>query len=170
MTLSKSTGRDSKYLPLQLNLSQECLTLLKEGKPCESPLFDIKTKIRLDKKVIIQPTKLIILEGNLIYYDEVVRDLCDLKLFIDMDDDVRLAHRVLDFCEDNQNLGALQDLLYRYEQLNKPCFEKFIEPTKKFADIIIPNAGYNKVNGNLSFEESFEGDPFLHRLYKMKFN
>jgi uridine kinase len=69
-------------------------------------------------------------------------DLLDLKIYIDTDDDVRLSRRVLKMSEKG-NLTSLQDLLYKYEKQIKPAYEKYIEPSKKYADIIIPNYGFN---------------------------
>jgi uridine kinase len=74
-------------------------------------------------------------------------DLLDLKVFIDTDDDVRLSRRVLKMstrCTDKKNaLTQLQDLLFKYERQIKPAYERYIEPSKKFADIIIPNYGFS---------------------------
>lgn len=69
-------------------------------------------------------------------------DLLDLKIFIDTDDDVRLSRRVLKMSKKGTLLN-LQDLLYKYEKQIKPSYEKFIEPSKKYADIIIPNYGFS---------------------------
>lgn len=94
------------------------------------------------------PSDLIILEGHLIFCNQQVMDLLDLKVFIDTDDDVRLSRRVLKMSNrskatDKNALNQLQDLLYKYEKQIKPAYEKYIEPSKKFADIIIPNYGFS---------------------------
>jgi uridine kinase len=69
-------------------------------------------------------------------------NLLDLKVYVDTDDDVRLSRRVLKMTSKG-TLSSLQDLLYKYEKQIKPAYEKFIEPSKKYADIIIPNYGFN---------------------------
>ena len=74
----------------------------------------------------------------------------DLKIFIDTDDDVRLSRRVLKMSRNKNSLTSLQDLLYKYEKQIKPSFEKYIEPTKKFADIILPNYGFIMDENGLS--------------------
>lgn len=94
------------------------------------------------------PSNLIILEGHLIFTNQKLMDLLDLKVFIDTDDDVRLSRRVLKMSKKG-TLTNLQDLLYKYEKQIKPAYEKWIEPSKKYADIIIPNYGFSIDNMEL---------------------
>jgi uridine kinase len=89
------------------------------------------------------PTDLIILEGHLIFTSPKLMELLDLKVFIDTDDDVRLSRRVLKMSKKGGSLAGLQDLLYKYEKQIKPAYERYIEPSKKYADIIIPNYGFS---------------------------
>ena len=78
--------------------------------------------------------------------------MMDLKVFIDADDDVRLSRRVMKMSRKNPNYkNFLSDLLHQYEQYVKPSFEKFIEPTKKYSDIILPNYGFT-TEDNLNFD------------------
>ena len=92
----------------------------------------------------IKPSDVIIIEGHLIFCNEELRKKMDLKVFIDTDDDVRLSRRVLKMSRkypgDKEFLG---ELLHKYERFVKPSFEKFIEPTKKYSDIILPNYGFS---------------------------
>lgn len=126
------------------------LKLLKSGKPFAKPQYDKYLKIRTDKVFNIYPHPVIIVEGALIFCDQELRELFDLTVWIDTDDDVRLSRRVLK----NEQLSEkykikLTDLLQTYEEKTKPAFEKFIEPTKKFANTIIPNYGFSAENINV---------------------
>ena len=116
--------------------------LLKEGKPFNKPIYDDRLKLRKEETDKVFPSDLIILEGHLIFTNQSVMDLLDLKIYIDTDDDVRLSRRVLKMSKKG-TLTSLQDLLYKYEKQIKPAYEKYIEPSKKYADIIIPNYGFN---------------------------
>lgn len=92
----------------------------------------------------------VIVEGALIFCNESLRSMFDLSVFIDTDDDVRLSRRVLKNALTEQDVRVdLSDLLRIYEQKTKPAFEKFIEPTKKYASIIIPNYGFKTENFQL---------------------
>ena len=96
------------------------LQLLRESKPFNKPIYDEHLKLRKEETEKVMPTDIIILEGHLIFCNQQVMDLLDLKVFIDTDDDVRLSRRVLKMsnkCTDKKNeLTQLQDLLYKYEK------------------------------------------------------
>ena len=115
--------------------------MLKEGKPFNKPLYDEHLKLRREETEYVSPAQTVILEGHLIFTNKQVMDLLDLKVYVDTDDDVRLSRRVLKM-EAKGTLLSLQDLLYKYEKQIKPAYEKYIEPSKKYADIIIPNYGF----------------------------
>ena len=90
------------------------------------------------------PSDVIIVEGALIFCSEELRKMFDLSLFIDTDDDVRLSRRVLKMSRKYPgDKEFLAELLHKYERFVKPSFEKFIEPTKKYSDIILPNYGFS---------------------------
>jgi uridine kinase len=116
------------------------LTLLKDGKPFEKPVYEEHLKQRRETTETVSPTDLIILEGHLIFTNKEVMSLLDLKVYIDTDDDVRLSRRVLKMTKKGLNLS---DLLYKYEKQIKPAYELYIEPSKKYADMIIPNYGFS---------------------------
>jgi uridine kinase len=99
--------------------------------------------LRLERTEKVTPTNLVILEGHLIFTNQELMNLLDLKVFIDTDDDVRLSRRVLKHSKKGGTLTSLQDLLYKYEKQIKPAYEKYIEPSKKYADVIIPNYGFS---------------------------
>jgi uridine kinase len=119
--------------------------MLKEQRtPFNKPVYDKYFKIRLEITERIDPCPLIIVEGALIFCNKQLRDLFDLSIFIDTDDDVRLSRRVLKNASKQgiQHI-PLPQLLKTYEEKTKPAFEKFIEPTKKYANTIIPNYGFS---------------------------
>jgi len=113
--------------------------------PFNKPVYDKELKIRREQTVIVNPCPVIIVEGALIFCSEKLRNLLDLKVFVDCDDDVRLSRRVLKNAQEPQgpNKISLTDLLKLYEDKTKPAYEKFIEPTKKYANTIIPNYGFS---------------------------
>lgn len=115
-----------------------------ERKPFNKPIYDKYLKVRLEQTQQVAPVPVLIVEGALIFCDPDLRNLFDLSVFIDTDDDVRLSRRVLK--NEQSEAGKkipLQELLNKYENKTKPAFEKFIEPTKKYANTIIPNYGFS---------------------------
>jgi uridine kinase len=112
--------------------------------PFNRPQYDRHRKIRITETVQIEPTNVIIVEGALIFCNEELRRLFDLSVYIDTDDDVRLSRRVL---KNEMITGPgkipLEELLQTYEEKTKPAFERYIEPTKKYATTIIPNYGFS---------------------------
>lgn len=117
---------------------------MRQRKPFNKPHYDQHLKIRKELTDRVDPTPVIIVEGHLIFNNEKLRKVFDLSVFIDTDDDVRLSRRVLkNSKKDPSRQIELSDLLFNYEHKTKPAFEKWIEPTKKYADIIIPNYGFS---------------------------
>ena len=117
---------------------------LKNGNPFNLPIYDDETMVRTARTDYIKPSQVIIVEGHLIFCDEELMKQMDLKVFVDTDDDVRLSRKVLKIARKHPGDGAhLGDYLSKYENFIKPSFEKFIEPTKKHADIILPNYGFS---------------------------
>ncbi|KAL9993206.1 putative transferase [Helianthus debilis subsp. tardiflorus] len=118
------------------------MEMLKHGKSVDIPKYDFKTyKNGASRRV--NPSDVIILEGILIFHDPRVRDMLNMKIFVDTDADVRLARRIRrDTTEKGREIGLVLD---QYSKFVKPSFENFILPTKKYADIIIPRGGDNHV-------------------------
>ncbi len=116
---------------------------LKKGNSVEEPVYSYLTCTRSSETHTIQPKKVIIVEGILILTQKKLRDLLDIKLFVYADDDDRLG-RVIerDIAERGRTVKKVLD---RYAAVVKPMHLQFIEPTKSFADIIIPQGGHNKV-------------------------
>jgi len=111
--------------------------------PIEKPIYDFEQHTRKDKTITVFPRKIIILEGILILYDEEIRNLCDIKIFVDTDSDVRVIRRIK---RDIKERGrSLDSVIEQYMKTVRPAHMQFVEPTKKFADIIIPEGGYNEV-------------------------
>lgn len=117
---------------------------LKKGQPFNKPIYDERVMMRMEKTEHVKPTSVIIIEGHLIFCNEELMKKMDLKVFVDTDDDVRLSRRVLKMSKQYPNdMTFLSDLLQKYEEFIKPSFEKYVEPTKKYSDIILPNYGFS---------------------------
>jgi uridine kinase len=116
---------------------------LKVGNTVEQPVYSFVTHNRTDDTVITHPRKVMIVEGILILANAELRDLCDVKVFVHADSDERLIRRMKrDIAERGRDMD---EVLARYQNTLKPMHQQFIEPTKAFADIIIPNDKYNTV-------------------------
>ncbi|AOW21714.1 uridine kinase [Urechidicola croceus] len=119
------------------------LMTLKSGDYIDQPIYSFVTHNRSKDTIKTHPKKVIIVEGILIFNNQKLRDLCDIKIFVHADADERLIRRVK---RDIQERGRdINEVLSRYQDTLKPMHEQFIEPTKNFADIIIPNDRYNTV-------------------------
>eukprot|EP00124_Ichthyophonus_hoferi_P000652 Ihof_evm23s25 gene=Ihof_evmTU23s25 len=122
-------------------LMYDCLYKLSQGEPVDIPIYDFITHKRTSETLRIHPAPVMLFEGILSLYHKNIRDLFDLKLFVDCDPDTRLARRVL---RDIEHRGRnLDSVLWQYVQFVKPSFDDFIWPTKKYADIIIPRGSDN---------------------------
>ena len=98
---------------------------------------------RSDKTIHIEPKKVIIVEGILIFENKPLRDLMDIKIFVDTDADIRLCRRVKR--DVNKRGRSLESVLEQYQNTVKPMHEKYVEPSKKFANIIVPEGGKNQI-------------------------
>ncbi len=116
---------------------------LKKGKSIYRPVYDFTIHNRTEETVLVQPSKVIIVEGILIFENKELLDLLDIKVFIDTDADVRIIRRIL---RDVSERGrTLESVITQYLTTVKLMHEQFVEPSKKNADIIIPEGGYNVV-------------------------
>jgi len=116
---------------------------LRHGNPVEQPIYSYLTCSRAKETVTIAPAKVIIIEGILIFSCTELRQCMDIKVFVDADADDRLS-RVI--CRDILERGRSVDVvLHRYDSVVKPMHLQFIEPTKRYADIIVPQGGHNQV-------------------------
>lgn len=121
----------------------EQLKSLLDGKSIYQPQYDFSIHNRIKETVKIEPKDIIILEGIMILEDRRLRELMDIKIFVDTDADVRIIRRIVrDIEERGRTLDAV---IKQYLTTVKPAHDQFIEPMKKYADLIIPEGGYNKV-------------------------
>ena len=128
---------------LDLDLLSEHLSSLMKWQSIEMPTYDFATNKRQKETKHLKPNKFIIFEGILAFHDKRMRDLMDLKLFIDLDDDMRLSRRIY---RDIISRGRkMENVIERYHKFVKPAYNSFIKPTKVYADIIIPRGGSNTI-------------------------
>lgn len=128
---------------LETDLMARHLEILRHGGCIECPVYDFTIHNRLDATIPVVPEKVIIVEGILIFENRQLRDLMDIRVFVDADADVRLCRRIL---RDVKQRGrTLESVLEQYQQTVKPIHEQYVEPSKKFADIIVPGGGQNMV-------------------------
>jgi uridine kinase len=121
----------------------EHLERLRRRESIEKPTYDYKLHTRAEETVRIDPKDVIILEGILILEDERLRDLMDIKVFVDTDADVRIIRRMLrDIAERGR---TMESVVEQYLTVVRPMHMQFIEPTKRYADIIVPEGGQNRV-------------------------
>lgn len=123
------------------------LNELKLGNPVEMPIYDFKTHTRLPQTIQVEPGEVIILEGILVLYDQRVRELLDIRIFVDTPDDIRFIRRLV---RDVKERGrTVESVINQYLETVRPMHLEFVEPTKSFADVIIPEGGHNDVAINM---------------------
>lgn len=129
-------------------LLKETLEKMTQGHEVSIPVYNFATHSReKNARQLIAPVKVIIFEGILAFYDRDVVDMCDLKIFVDTDPDIRLVRRLKrDISERGRDIKGV---ITQYERFVKPSYEQFIEPTRDYADIIVPRGGQNFVAINL---------------------
>ena len=121
----------------------EQLQDLLDGKAIEMPTYNFNILSRAKDTIHVEPADIIILEGILVLATEELREFMDMKLFVDSDDDIRFIHRLQ---RDTQERGRSIDwIISQYLATVKPSYNQFVEPSKKYADIIIPQGGENQV-------------------------
>ena len=128
---------------LETDLMARHLDQLRHGQAIACPVYDFTVHNRSDETITIQPKPVIIVEGILIFENEALRNLMDIRIFVDTDADVRLCRRIIR--DVNQRGRTLESVLEQYQQTVKPMHEKFVEPSKRFAHVIIPEGGKNLV-------------------------
>ena len=121
----------------------EHIKALKNNTPINRPVYSFVEHNRTDESVPVKPSKVIIIDGILIFENKELRDLMDIKVFVDTDADLRLARRIL---RDVRERGrSMESVINQYTNTVKPMHEEFVEPSKKYADVIIPEGGFNSV-------------------------
>ena len=132
---------------IEFELLRENLLELVHGKTVERPIYDFSTHMRKSEKVIINPSRIIIVEGILIFAVPEIRELFDIKIFVDTDADEMLLRRMeRDIKERGRTFESVRD---QYLSTVKPMYIEFAEPSKRYADVIIPRGGENKVAINM---------------------
>jgi len=129
---------------IETELMIEHIKALKEWKAIERPVYDFTVHNRKpNETVTVMPSKVVVVEGILIFENKELLDLFDIKVYVDTDADVRILRRIL---RDVQERGrTLDSVVSQYLTTVKPMHEQFVEPSKKYADIIIPEGGFNVV-------------------------
>ena len=128
---------------LETDLMAAHLDRLRRGEAIDCPIYDFTPHNRSNETVRIEPTPVIIVEGILIFENKPLRDLMDIKIFVDTDADVRLCRRITR--DVNKRGRTLESVLTQYQTTVKPMHEKYVEPSKKHADLVVPEGGKNLV-------------------------
>ncbi len=128
---------------LETDLMARHLDALRGGEAIDCPVYDFTVHNRSEKTIHIVPKKVIIVEGILIFENKALRDLMDIRIFVDTDADIRLCRRIAR--DVNERGRTLESVLTQYQQTVKPMHERYVEPSKKYAHIIVPEGGKNLV-------------------------
>ena len=128
---------------LETDLMAVHLDKLRHGEAIDCPVYDFTQHNRSNETIHIVPKKVIIVEGILICENKELRDLMDIRIFVDTDADVRLCRRIKR--DVNKRGRTLESVLQQYQETVKPMHEMYVEPSKKFANIIVPEGGKNLV-------------------------
>lgn len=148
---------DNRHIPLEERLKMnydepaaiewtllcEHLKQLKEGKAIDMPTYDFITCARLEKTVRVEPRDVVVVEGILVLADKPLRDMMDVRVFVDADADERLIRVIHRDCIERGRTPQM--VIDRYEETLKPMHELYIEPSKRYADLIVPQGGHNRV-------------------------
>ena len=128
---------------LETDLMAYHLDKLRHGEAIDCPVYDFTQHNRSNETIRIEPRKVIIVEGILIFENKPLRDLMDIRVFVDTDSDVRLCRRIKR--DVNKRGRSLESVLQQYQETVKPMHEMYVEPSKKYANIIVPEGGKNLV-------------------------
>lgn len=125
------------------DLMVEQVQALRRGETIACPVYDFTVHNRSDETLLIAPTSVIVLEGILIFAEPRLRELMDIKIYVDTDADVRILRRIVR--DVNKRGRSLESVVSQYLTTVKPMHEQFVEPSKRYADIIVPEGGKNTV-------------------------
>jgi uridine kinase len=127
---------------LETELLVEHLRQLQAGQPIKVPIYDFATYTRTGRTRRIEPRRVVLVEGILIFVDKQLRDMMDIKLYVDTDADMRFIRRLQ---RDIRERGrTLESVIHQYLETVRPMHLEFVEPSKRYADIIIPSGGFNE--------------------------
>lgn len=124
-------------------LMAEHIRALREGKAIDCPVYDYMVHDRSDETRRIEPRPVLLIDGILVLADKRLRDLMDIRIFVDTDADIRILRRIRR--DVNKRQRTLESVMEQYLATVKPMHEAYVEPSKKYADIIIPEGGHNLV-------------------------
>ena len=128
---------------LETDLMAKHLDALRHGQAIDCPIYDFSVHNRSDETLHIEPRQVIIVEGILIFENEALRNLMDIKIFVDTDADIRLCRRIKR--DVNKRGRTLESVIAQYQATVKPMHEKYVEPSKRYANIVVPEGGKNWV-------------------------
>ncbi|MCW5878797.1 MAG: uridine kinase [Anaerolineales bacterium] len=128
---------------LETEMMVEHVTQLRAGNPIEVPSYDFTIHRRKPETQRLDPRPIILVEGILLFTDSNMRELCDLKLFVDTDADIRFIRRLQRDIEERGR--TTESVIKQYQATVRPMHLEFVEPSKRYADLIIPEGGYNQV-------------------------
>lgn len=146
---------------LETSLLISHLKKLIKGKSVYMPMYDFTVSNRTKKTTLLKPKKVIIMEGILLFENKQLRDLMDIKIFVDTDADIRLGRKIIR--DINERGRTLEHSLKQYYEMTRPMHLAFVEPNKKYADIVIPEGGNNKVGVEMIIHT-------IEQLYKKNTN
>jgi uridine kinase len=126
---------------LETDLLIQHIAALRDGKTVEVPIYDFSTHSRTDRSFTVQPRGVILVEGILIFTEAALRELFDVKIFVDTDSDIRFIRRLeRDLTERGR---TTESVVKQYQTTVRPMHLEFVEPSKRYADVIIPEGGFN---------------------------
>lgn len=128
---------------LETELMVTHLEALRAGFAIDCPVYDFAVHNRSAETIRVVPRKVIIVEGILIFENEALRELMDVRIFVDTDADIRLCRRIKR--DVNKRGRTLESVIEQYQTTVKPMHEKYVEPSKKYADIVVPEGGKNRI-------------------------
>ncbi len=128
---------------LETELMVTHLQALRSGFAVDCPVYDFSQHNRSDETIRVIPQKVIIVEGILIFENEDLRNLMDIRIFVDTDADIRLCRRIKR--DVNKRGRSLESVITQYQTTVKPMHDKYVEPSKKYADLVIPEGGKNAI-------------------------
>lgn len=128
---------------IEQELFVEHLEALKSGSPIEQPIYDFTRHMRTGATLLIEPREVVIAEGILLFHVPEIRDILDIRIFVDTPADIRLLRRITRDIRDRGR--TLESVTEQYLRTVRPMHDEFVEPSKRYADVIIPEGGYNDI-------------------------
>jgi uridine kinase len=128
---------------IEQELFVEHLEALKAGRPIEQPVYDFTRHVRTGATLLVEPREVIIAEGILLFHVPEIREVLDIRIFVDTPADIRLLRRITRDIRDRGR--TLESVTGQYLRTVRPMHDEFVEPSKRYADVIIPEGGYNDI-------------------------